>query len=368
MQVPFLDLKAQYRQIEGEILPALAEVCENAQFVLGPKVAAFEKDFAAFCGAKHCVAVNSGTSALHLALRCLHVGAGDEVITTAMTFVATAWSISYTGARPVFVDIDPASRNIDPGRIEAAVTPRTKAIMPVHLYGMPADMEPICAIGRRRGLPVIEDAAQAHGARCRGRRVGTFGQICCFSFYPGKNLGAYGEGGALVTNDDAAADFARCLRDHGQRQRYHHQTVAYNYRMEGFQGAVLGIKLKRLEGWNQARRRNAELYRKHLAGIAGLTVPAEAAGFESIYHLFVVELDKRDAAAKKLNEAGVSTGLHYPICVHRQEAYADLNLPAGSFPIAERLGERCLSLPMYAELTEEQIQYVADTLRAAMTG
>jgi len=367
MNVPFLDLKAQYRQIEGEILPALREVCENCQFVLGPKVAQFEKDFAAFCGAKHCVAVNSGTSALHLALRCLNVGPGDEVIVPAMTFVATAWAVSYTGATPAFADVEAAQRTLDPAAIEAAITPRTKAILPVHLYGMPADMDAINAVAARHGLAVVEDAAQAHGARYRGKPVGTFGRACCFSFYPGKNLGAYGEGGAVVTDDDAIADFARRLRDHGQRVRYHHETVGYNYRMEGFQGAVLGIKLPRLEAWNQGRRRHAELYRRLLKDVPGLTVPSETDGFESVYHLFVIEVDNRDEVAKKLNEAGVQTGLHYPVCVHRQEAYADLNLGAGSFPVSERLADRCLSLPMCAELTEEQIRYVCQTLKDSLT-
>ena len=368
MKIPFLDLKAQYTQIEHEVLPALREVCDDCQFVLGPKVAKFEKEFAAFCGAKQCVAVNSGTSALHLALRCLGVGRGDEVIVPAMTFVATAWAVSYTGATPAFADIKAAQRTLDPASVEAAITPRTKAILPVHLYGMPADMDAINAVAARHGLAVVEDAAQAHGARYCGKPVGTFGKACCFSFYPGKNLGAYGEGGAVVTDDDAFAEYCRCLRDHGQRRRYHHETVAYNYRMEGFQGAVLSIKLPRLAAWNRGRRRNADLYRRLLKDVPNLTVPAEADGFESVYHLFVIEVDNRDEVARKLHEAGVQTGLHYPVCVHRQEAYADLHLGAGSFPISERLANRCLSLPMYAELTEEQIKEVSETLIGVVAG
>ncbi|NQT52252.1 DegT/DnrJ/EryC1/StrS family aminotransferase, partial [bacterium] len=241
--VPFLDLKAQYVQIKDEVQAALAEVCESCRFALGPFVEAFEADFAAYCEAEHCVAVNSGTSALHVAMRCLGVRPGDEVITVPMTFVATTWAISYVGATPVFVDIDPATRTLDPGQVEAAITPRTKAILPVHLYGQPADLAPIICIADAHGIPVVEDAAQAHGARCQGRRVGAIGRIGCFSFYPGKNLGAYGEGGALVTDDPAVAATARSLRDHGQRERYCHETVGYNYRMDAFQGAVLGIKL-----------------------------------------------------------------------------------------------------------------------------
>ena len=366
MQVPFLDLKAQYSQIGPEVLAALAEVCQSCRFALGPKVEAFEAAFAEYCGAEHCVGVNSGTSALHLAMRCLNVGAGDEVITVPMTFVATTWAVSYVGATPVFVDIDPVWRTMDPSLLDSAITSRTKAILPVHLYGQPADMGAILEVAEAHGLPVVEDAAQAHGARWNGRRVGTFGRIAAFSFYPGKNLGAYGEAGALVTNDAEIAATARALRDHAQRRRYHHDTLGYNYRMDGFQGAVLGIKLRHLDEWNAARRRNAEAYRQRLADLDGVTAPREPAGCEGVYHLFVIEADGRDDIAQKLNEAGIATGLHYPVPVHLQPAYAHLGLAEGSFPVAERLARRCLSLPMYPELTAEQIQYVAETLRAAL--
>jgi len=365
-QVPFLDLKAQYAQIADEVAPALDEVCRSCRFALGPKVEAFENDFAEYCHSAHCVALNSGTSALHVAMRCLDVGPGDEVITAPMTFVATTWAVSYVGATPVFVDIDLATRTLDPSKLEAAITARTKAILPVHLYGQPADMQPILAVAGAHGIPVVEDAAQAHGALYQGRRVGALGRIGCFSFYPGKNLGAYGEGGALVTDDADIAAEARALRDHAQRERYHHESVGYNYRMDAFQGAVLGIKLKRLDGWNDARRQNAETYRELLAGIDAVTVPQEPDRCAGVYHLFVIELDGRDDLAAKLNEAGVSTGLHYPVPVHLQRAYADMNLAEGSFPATERLANRCLSLPMFPELSREQIQYVAETLRAAL--
>ena len=366
MQVAFLDLKAQYDRIADEVQSALREVCESCRFVLGPAVADFEEKFAQYCQVDHCVGVNSGTSALHVAMRCLDVGQGDEVITTPMTFVATTWAISYVGATPVFVDIDPVTRTLDPSKLADAITPRTRAIVPVHLYGQPADMGAILEIAAAHDLPVVEDAAQAHGARCGERRVGGLGRIGCFSFYPGKNLGAYGEGGALVTNDAEIAERARALRDHGQTQRYRHETVGYNYRMDGFQGAVLGIKLRYLDEWTAARRRNADAYRGALADVEAIVLPAEPGGVTGVYHLFVIEADARDEIARRLGEAGVSTGLHYPVPVHRQPAYADLNLPEGSFPAAERLAEKCLSLPMFGELTADQIQYVAAALRDAV--
>ena len=368
MQIPFLDLQAQYAQIEPEILPALQEVCQTCRFALGPKVEAFEKAFAEYCQARHCVAVNSGTSALHVAMRCLDVGPGDEVITVPMTFVATTWAVSYVGATRVFVDIDPATRTMDPTRLEAAITPRTKAILPVHLYGQPADMGPIRDSAAAHGIPVVEDCAQAHGARYHGQRVGALGRIGCFSFYPGKNLGAYGEGGALVTDDEEIAQAARMLRDHGQQERYRHETIGYNYRMDGFQGAVLGVKLPYLAEWTAARRRHARSYRTHLAGLDAVTVPAEPDGCEGVYHLFVIEVDNRDAVAATLKEAGVASGLHYPIPVHLQPAYRNLGLAEGSFPVAEELARRCLSLPMFAELREEQVAYTARALRDALAG
>lgn len=341
-------------------------MCENCTFTLGPTVRAFEEAFARYCEAEHCVAVNSGTSALHVALRCLDIGPGDEVITVPMTFVATAWAITYVGATPVFVDIDPATRTMDPAQLAAAITPRTRAILPVHLYGQPAEMGPILQVADRRGIPVVEDAAQAHGARYCTRRVGSLGRIGCFSFYPGKNLGAYGEGGALVTNDAALAAKARALRDHGQQRKYHHELVGYNYRMEGFQGAVLHIKLKYLDEWNTARRAHAQRYVAALSGVPGLGLPLIDHELESAFHLFVIETDQRDAVAEQLKADGINTGLHYPIPVHLQPPYRHLGLKRGSFPVSERLAERCLSLPMFPELTDAQIDYTCARLREAL--
>ena len=365
-QIPFLDLTAQDAGLREEIMARLARVCASGQFVLGPFVEDFERTFAAYCEVPHCVALNSGTSALHLALACLDIGPGDEVITTAMTFVATAWAISYVGARPVFVDIEPQGRTLDPEQLAAAITPRTRAILPVHLYGQPADMGPILEIAGRHGIPVIEDAAQAHGARYCGRRAGRLGRAACFSFYPGKNLGAYGEGGALVTADADLARRARMLRDHAQKVRYHHEAVGFNYRMDAMQGAVLGVKLPHLDGWNARRREVARRYRELLADCDGVTLPREFPDRESVYHLFAIETDDRDALAGQLREAGVQTGLHYPIPVHLQPAYAHLGLGEGSFPHAERLARRCLSLPMHPGLTDDQVRYVADSVRAAL--
>src|SRR6266478_5032288 len=282
-KVPYVDLKAQYRTIRGEVLTALEAVCESTAFAQGPPTRDFEQEFAAYCGVRHCVSLNSGTSALHLALRCLDVGPGDEVITVPFTFIATVWAINYVGAKPVFVDIDPARRTLDPAKLEAAITPRTRAIVPVLLYGMPAAMSPILSIAAKHGIPVIEDAAQAHGATYQGKRIGQFGCSACFSFYPGKNLGAYGEGGALVTNDEACAKRARSLRDHAQGQPYHHNEVGYNYRMDSFQGAVLRIKLKHLDDGNAARAAHARRYAELLAG-SGVTVPAAFADSECVWH------------------------------------------------------------------------------------
>ncbi len=341
-------------------------MCENCTFTLGPTVRAFEESFAEYCGLRHCVALNSGTSALHLALRCLDIGPGDEVITVPMTFVATAWAISYVGARPVFVDIDPATRTMNPAELEAAITERTRAILPVHLYGQPADMDRILRIAAKHRLPVIEDAAQAHGARYRGRRVGGLGRIGCFSFYPGKNLGAYGEGGALVTDDPELADKARALRDHGQRQKHRHEMIGFNYRMAGFQGAVLRIKLRYLDDWNAARRAHAQRYLDGLKGLSRLGLPLVDQKLESVFHLFVIEVEDRDRIAARLKTEGIESGLHYPVPVHLQPAYGELGLGPGSFPVSERLAQRCLSLPMFPELTDEQIDHVCARLRAAL--
>jgi dTDP-4-amino-4,6-dideoxygalactose transaminase len=359
--VPFLDLKAQYAPLRAEILEALTAVADSGGYVLGPRVKDFEEQFAADAGAKHCVGVNTGTSALHLALICAGVGRDDEVVTVPMTFVATSWAVSYVGARPVFVDVDPVTYTMDAGRVEAAITPRTKAILPVHLYGQPADLGPLLEIGRKHGIPVIEDAAQAHGARYQGHGAGTLGQCGCFSFYPGKNLGAYGEAGAVVTNDDRIAARLRALRDHAQGQRYHHTELGFNYRMDAFQGAVLGVKLKHLERWTQARGRLAERYRAALAGLP-LQVPRVAPDRRSSWHLFVVLHPQRDRVRAGLEARGIQTGLHYPIPVHLQQAYAHLGHRPGDFPVAERVGRECLSLPMYPEMTARQQDAVVEAL------
>jgi len=367
MDVPYFDLRQQYAGIRDEILEALDRACRNATFILGPDVAEFEGEFAAYCEVKHCVALNSGTSALHLALLAAGVGRGDEVITTANTFIATAEAISYTGARPVFADIDPATANIDPRGIEAAITPRTKAIVPVHVYGRPADLDAILKIGESRGVPVIEDACQAHGARWRGRRVGGFGLAATFSFYPGKNLGAYGEGGALTTNDDRVAETARVLRDHGQTSRYHHDHVGWNYRMDGFQGAVLRVKLRHLDEWTKRRLDIARLYQERLAG-ARVMQPRDDPRGESVYHLFVVYVENRDAVRAALEARGVHTAIHYPVPVHRQKAYESLGYGPGSLPHTERAAERVLSMPLFPEMTLAQAEYAATTLAKVTDG
>jgi dTDP-4-amino-4,6-dideoxygalactose transaminase len=360
--VPYLDLPAQMRGIRKEIDAAIARTLENCSFCLGPDVARFEEEFARYIGAKYCIGFNSGTSALHVAMLLLNVGAGDEVITTPFTFVATSWAISYVGAKPVYVDIDEATYNLDPKFVEKAITPRTKAIMPVHLYGHPADLDALLSICRKRKLPLIEDAAQAHGAEYRGKIVGTFGETSCFSFYPGKNLGAYGEGGALVTNNAEYAARAKALRDHGSTRRYYHDEIGYNYRLEGIQGAVLGVKMKYLEGWTRERRRVAHRYNELLANTP-LKLPREAEYAQSAWHLYVVRHPRREELKKHLEANGVGCGLHYPVPLHLQKCYAQLGYKEGDFPIAEKAARECLSLPIYPELTEEQIQRVLEVVQ-----
>lgn len=362
--IPFVDLKAQYHSMKAEIDAAVLGVLESTQFVLGNEVAAFEEEFARYCGAQHGIAVNSGTSALHLSLLAAGIGPGDEVITTPFTFVATAAAIRYTGARPVYVDIDAGSFNIDPTRIEAAITERTRAILPVHLYGQPADMDAIREIAIRRNLITIEDACQAHGAEYRGRRVGGIGDLGCFSFYPGKNLGAYGEGGMVVTNDDNYARQIRMQRDWGQESRYHHVLPGYNYRMEGMQGAILRVKLRHLDAWTDARRDHARRYAALLAG-ARVQAPQELPYARHVYHVYAIRSAERDALQAALQTGGIQTGIHYPIPVHLQPAYADPQFQAGDFPHAEQAAREVLSLPMFAELTDEQIRIVADAVNEA---
>jgi len=356
--IPLVDLKAQYRSIKAEIDAEMQKVLENASFILGPAVKAFEDSFAQYCQSSHCIAVNSGTSALHLALLTVGVGPGDEVITVPFTFVATVAAIEYAGARPVFVDIDPETYTMDPAKIEAAITPRTKAIMPVHLYGQPADMDPILEIARRRGLAVIEDACQAHGAEYKGRRTGSMGDLAGFSFYPGKNLGAYGEGGAVVTSNAAWAEKIRLLRDWGAPKRYHHELKAFNYRMDGVQGAVLGVKLKYLEQWTEARRSHAAAYTKLLAD-AGVATPVAREYARHVYHIYALRMAGRDELLKALNSEGIGAGLHYPFAIHQLAAYENLGYKVGDFLHAERAAAEEISLPMYPELTNEQIEQVA---------
>jgi dTDP-4-amino-4,6-dideoxygalactose transaminase len=359
--VPYLDLRAQYRTLRSEVLTALEEVCESTGFAQGPATSEFETKFAAYCGVDHCVSLNSGTTALHLALRCLDVGPGDEVVTVSMTFIATAWAISYVGATPVFVDIDPVRRTLNPDNLEAAITSRTKAIIPVHLYGMPAEMDRIMTTAQRHGVPVIEDAAQAHGARYRGRRVGQFGKIACFSFYPSKNLGAYGEGGDLITNDVSVAQRARSLRDHAQSQKYLHDEIGYNYRMDGFQGAVLSVKLKHLDEWNTARIDCARHYTELLKD-SSYRLPANISDSECVWHCYVIETPERDRIRSALQDVGIQSAVHYPVPIHLQKAYAYLDYQSGDLPVTEALCEHCLSLPIYPELSKEKISRVASVL------
>jgi dTDP-4-amino-4,6-dideoxygalactose transaminase len=361
--IPFVDLPAQYRALKPEIDAAVGRVLDNAQFILGPAVAAFEKDFAAFCHTAEAIGVNSGTSALHLSLLAAGVGPGAEVITVPFTFVATIAAIEYAGARPVLVDIEPEFLMMDPAKLEAAITPRTKAIIPVHIFGQPADMDPILAIARKHGVVVIEDACQAHGAEYKGRRAGSMGQLGCFSFYPGKNLGAYGEGGAVVTHDPDLAKKIRLLRAWGEETRYEHKYRGFNYRMDGVQGAILGVKLRYLEAWTEARIRNAAEYRRQLADTAARP-PLERQDARHVYHLFVVRLPQRDRWRARLTEAGVQTGVHYPIPVHMQPAYRDLGYAVGDFPVCEQASTEVLSLPMFPELTADQIREVAQALAA----
>ena len=356
--IPFLDLKAQYASIKSEIDTAVLNVLASAQYVLGEEVASFEEEFAAYCGTKHAIAVNTGTSALHLSLLAAGIGPGDEVITVPFTFVATVSAICYVGARPVFVDIEPTTFTMDPAKVEAAITPRTKAIVPVHLYGQMADMGSIMAIAERHGLAVIEDACQAHGAEFNGQTAGSIGLSGCFSFYPGKNLGACGEGGIIVTSDDDQAAKMRMLRDWGQEKRYHHVLKGFNYRMDGIQGAVLRVKLRHLERWTEARRSHARRYSALLARSRNVATPVEVAGRRHVYHIYAVRTADRDELQRSLQAEGIHTGLHYPIPVHLQIAHRDLGYRKGDFPVSESAANDVLSLPMFPELTERQIEQV----------
>jgi dTDP-4-amino-4,6-dideoxygalactose transaminase len=364
--VPLLDLRAQYTTIREDVVSALLRVLDSTAFAGGPFVADFEKEFAAYCGCEFAAGVGNGTSALWLSLLALDVGPGDEVITVPNTFIATAEAISLCGATPVFVDIDPDTYTMDPDLLESAVTPRTKAVIPVDLYGQPADMDPILAIARRHGLYVIEDACQAHGAEYKGRKAGSLGDAGCFSFYPGKNLGAYGEAGAVVTNNAELAAKIRILRDHGQTEKYKHAMIGWNDRMDGFQGAVLSIKLKHLDKWNNARRGHARLYGALLEGVEHVILPREAVYARHIYHVYAIRVPRRDELLAALREKDIWCGIHYPIPIHLQKAYESLGYAKGSFPVAERCAQECLSLPMFPELTTEQIESVATEIVALL--
>ncbi len=362
MHVPLLDLHTQYARHREEIDAAMRRVVEKSAFILGEEVAQFEEAFAAYCGARHAIGVGSGTAALFLALKALDIGPGDEVITTPFTFFATASTIAHTGATPVFADIDPRTYNVDPAAVARAVTPRTRAIVAVHLYGQPADMDALRKVAQAHNLWLIEDAAQAHGAAYKGQRAGTLGDIACFSFYPTKNLGGFGDGGAVVTNHDALAERVRLLRNHGQDRKYHYVMLGYGERLDALQAAVLRAKLPHLDQWNKARREAARRYNALLADV-DLVLPYEAPDTYHVYHCYTVRVPRRDEAVTYLREHGVGVAIHYPTPLHFQPAFAYLGLGEGAFPVAEQVSQEVLSLPLFPEITEEQQRYVADTLK-----
>ena len=367
MQIKYLDLQAQYQSIKPEIDAAIQKVLDTSSYVLGPSVADFETRFAEYCGTSHCVGVNNGTNALQLAIESLGIGKGDEVITAANTFIATAAALAHSGAKPILVDIDAATRNIDPNRIEQAITPRTKALMPVHLYGCMTDMEAISAIANKRNLPIIEDCAQAHGARHKGKRAGSIGSLGGFSFYPGKNLGAYGEGGAVTTSDAALARNIKLLRDHGSERKYYHDRLGYNARLEGIQGAVLGVKLKHLDKWNAERNRVARRYSERLHGLP-IRLPLVHPDFEQVFHLYVIESDRRNELQEYLTKAAITTLIHYPVPIHLQPAFAYLEYREGAFPDTEKSASQELSLPIYPEMSNDQVDFVSDAISRFFSG
>lgn len=360
--IPWLDLTRQYETLRGELEQVLAELMAKGSFILGPYVERFEADFARFVGAKHCVGLNNGTSALHLALLASGVQPGDEIITTPATWISTCWAISYVGAKPVFVDIDPKTCGLDPSLVESAITPRTRAILPVHLYGQAADVVSLVEIADRHGLTVIEDACQAHASTLAGKQLGTFGKAGCFSFYPGKNLGAYGEAGALVTDDNTLAARVRKLRDHAQVSRHVHDEIGFNMRMEGIQGAVLGVKLKRLAEWTNARRTIGRLYTSRFRGLTGLKVWNEPSETTYNRHIFPLCCDQREELRQHLSVRGVQTAIHYPTPVHLQPAYAYLGYREGDFPESEQLCRTQITLPMFPELTGQEAEQVANAV------
>jgi dTDP-4-amino-4,6-dideoxygalactose transaminase len=363
MHVPFVDLKIQYASLKHEMVPALESLMESSQFILGKSVENFERSFADAHQMKHCVGVGSGTEALHIVLWAHGIGPGDEVITAANTFIATAEAISLTGARPVFVDVDPKTYTMDPSHLKKAITSKTKAIIPVHLYGQAAAMDEIMSIAREHGIMVLEDACQAHLATYNGKHVGHFGVAAGFSFYPGKNLGAYGEAGGVTTKDDALAQKLRVLRDHGQTKKYHHATWGLNYRLDGMQAVILNVKMPHLAAWTDARRRHAHGYGEKLRGVGDIITPFERPDSMHVYHLYVIQTSQRDALQKHLQSREIQTGLHYPVPLHLQEAYKSLGYKKGDFPVSENVADRGLSLPMFAELTDQQIEYVCDAIK-----
>ena len=364
--IPLVDLKAQYESIKKEMNQAIFRVLETSQFILGKEVEAFEEEFARFLDVKHCVGVNSGTSALYLALLALGVGPGDEVITVSQTFVATVEAIYWTGARPVFVDIEEKTYTMDPARIESVITKKTKAIIPVHLYGHPADMDSILAIARKRKLWVIEDACQAHGALYKGRRAGGLGHAACFSFYPGKNLGAYGEGGAVTTHDSELAVKIRKLRNHGGLKKYSHEIPGFNARLEGIQGAILRVKLPYLEKWNELRRQHVREYERLFQGL-DVTLPTEAPYAKSVFHVYVIRAPQRDRLNAYLNERGIGSVIHYPTPNHLLACFRCFGYRKGDLPVTEKVSKEVLSLPLYPELKKEQIREVAEAVRSFLT-
>jgi len=365
LTIKFVDLGRQYRDIQAEIRVAIDDVLETGAFIMGPQLRAFEANFAAYCGAKYCVGVGSGTAALELALLGLGLEPGDEVILPANTYIATAIAVSAAGGKPVLVDVDERTSNIDPALIEAAITSRTVGILPVHLYGRPAAIGEILTIAEKHGLFVLEDACQAHGARALGKRVGTFGKAAAFSFYPGKNLGAYGDGGAITTDDAALYERLLQLRDFGQTRKYHHETKGTNSRLDTVQAAILSVKLKRLDAWNDRRRAAAKTYERLFSG-SDVVTPALAVGEDSVWHLYVVRVPDRAHVMDALAAADIQSGIHYPIPIHQQGAYAELHDLRGNLPVTERLAPEILSLPIFPEITGEELERVASTVIEAV--
>lgn len=364
MRVNFVDLQRQYQAYQQELNQAIQQVLDKSNYILGDEVEEFEQEFAKYCDTKYCIGVSSGTDALILILKALNIGKGDEIITAANTFIATALAVSACGAKPVLVDINPQTYNIDVNKIEEKITPNTKAILPVHLYGQMADMDPIIAIAKKYNLKIIEDACQAHGAKYKGQKAGSLGDISAFSFYPGKNLGAYGDAGAIITSNEKLSDKIKLLRNYGQRVKYYHDLKGLNNRLDTIQAAVLRVKLKYLDKWNQARQKNADLYNKLInQQLKNIITPYVEDFTQSIYHLYVIQANKRDELLKYLAEKEIYSGIHYPVPIHLQAAYQDLGYQQGNFPQTENIAKKIISLPMFAELKQEEIEYVVQNIK-----